>query len=291
MTYVDVNGSDQPHPGAIEARSLIAGGLPLIALFLLLFIPVGGAWPGEVVGRLLRAPLQELTAVLAAIVAVLCLLRWRVTSDTQALHIGLAMTLYGAALATTSIEQFAALQPASRLVVIALLGHALLMSPTAAWPSVARTLLLTLIPLVALSMLLRTSQAPGLSDALPGILFFGLGVTYAALGIQEGRHLFAWSGVMLVGLAVAELAATVPALTRSLSPLDALCPAALLLGGLGGYRDVQQAFAAQRQRMLASQATALEAQTLGPRPPHGDAGARSRGVLGIARDRKCHRDA
>ncbi|MGH8909621.1 MAG: hypothetical protein ACRD0K_24805 [Egibacteraceae bacterium] len=41
-------------------------------------------------------PLKELTVGLAAVVAALCLLRWRVASDAQALLIGLAMALYGA---------------------------------------------------------------------------------------------------------------------------------------------------------------------------------------------------
>ncbi len=146
--------------------------------------------------------------------------------------------------------------------MIALLGHALLTAPANTWRHVTRTLLLTLVPLAGLAVALRFSAAPILEDALPGVLLFGLGVTYAALGILQARHLFAWTGVMLVGLAFAELAAAVPALASSLSPLNVLCPVALLLGGLGGYRDVQQVFAARRQRMLASRATGLTAQVM-----------------------------
>lgn len=272
-TQANVSSRTQPYPGSVKVRSLIAGGLLLLALFLLLFAPVVGVRPAEALGRWLRDPLQVLTASLATGGAVLCLLRWRVVRDAQALYIGLAMALYGTGTLGADVypgtdgsgiaaSVLAALRPVSLLVVIALLGHALLVPLAGTGSNVARAVLVTLVTSTALTTLLHASPAPSLGDAVPGLLLFGLGVTYAALGVQEGRHLFAWTGVMLVGLALAELAMTVPALASSASSLDALYPAALMLGVLGSYRDVQQTFAAQRHQMLASQVTALQAQAL-----------------------------
>ncbi|MGH8902378.1 MAG: sensor histidine kinase [Egibacteraceae bacterium] len=274
-TYATASSREQPvHPSSVEVRSLITGGLLLLVLFLLLFAPVVGVRPDEVLGWWLRDSLQGLTASLAAVVGVVCLLRWRVASDAQARYIGLAMALYGAGtLGTIDVDQLlsgggttagtlATLQQISRLVVIALLGHALLVPGVGGWWNAVRTVLVTLMTSIALTTLLHASPAPSLGDALPGLLLFGLGITYVVLGVHDGRHLFAWTGVMLVGLALAELAMTMPVLVSSMFPLEALCSAALLLGVLGSYRDVQQAFATQRHRMLASHVTALEAEAL-----------------------------
>jgi two-component system OmpR family sensor kinase len=271
IIHANVSSRGQPYPSSARAWSLIAGGLLLLMLFLLLFTPVAGVRPDQSLGRWLRDPLRELTVSLAAAAAVLCLLRWRVASDTQALYIGLAIGLYGmGTLGITDAYQLTgggqnalpALQSLSRLIVIALLGHALLLPPLGTGSNAAWAVLVTLVTSVALITLLHASPVASLGDALPALLLFGLGVTYAVLGIQDGRYLFAWTGIMLVGLALGELAMTVPVLANSAPPLDAVCPAALLLGVLGSYRDTQQAFAAQRHQMLASQVTALKAQAL-----------------------------
>ncbi|MGH8885896.1 MAG: sensor histidine kinase [Egibacteraceae bacterium] len=261
MTHANVSSREQSHPGSVEMRWLIAGGLLLLALFLLLFAPVVGVRQGEALGRWLRDPLQELTASLAAVVAVLCLLRWRVAGDAQALRIGLAMALYGVTGGATA-GMLAALQPVSRLAVIALLGYGLLAPLVKTRSDAAQAVLVTLVTSVALTTLPHGSRVPGLGGALPAALLLGLGAAYVTAGVREGRQLFAWTGVVVAGLALTELRMAVPPLADSASSLDALCPAALLLGVLASYRDVQQAFAAQRRRMLASQATALEAEAL-----------------------------
>jgi len=241
----------------------------LLLVFAGLFAPVLGIRPDEAWGRVLTDRLADLGTSFAAVVTVLCLLRWRVASDVQALHIGLAVALYGAsAVLITDVElltggtgaatgALGALRFSTQLAVIVLLGRALVPGSKG-----RRALLLALVPLIALAVVLRASPAASLANALPSILLCGLGVTYAALGLLEGRHLFAWTGVMLMGLAFADIATAVPLLANSMSPINALLPAALMLGGIGGYRDVRQAFAAEHQRMLASHVTALDAQAL-----------------------------
>lgn len=67
----------------------------MLLLFAVVFAPTMGIRPDEALGRLLTERLQDLTTSFAAVAAVLCLLRWRVANDPQALHIGLAVACTG----------------------------------------------------------------------------------------------------------------------------------------------------------------------------------------------------
>jgi signal transduction histidine kinase len=202
MTHADTNSltqSNPGNPGVVQVRSLIAGGLLLLGLFLLLFTPVVGMWQAGALAGWLRNPLRELTTILAAVVAVLCLLRWRVTGDAQALRTGLAMALYGVGTLAatgggTTTGLTAALQSISRLVAVALLGYGLVAPLVKTRSDTAHAVLVTLVTSIALTALPRGLRVPGLDAALPAALLLGLGTAYVTTGVREGRQLFAWTG-------------------------------------------------------------------------------------------------
>ncbi|MBW3605508.1 MAG: HAMP domain-containing histidine kinase [Actinobacteria bacterium] len=233
----------------------------------------------------------ELSAgALGVVAATLCVVRWRLAGDARALWLGTAVGIYAVcsiALAQllpavlpegTSVEW---IRPASLLVSLALFAYVLRSPEVDARLTPARTFGLAIVAFVTLGAGLAILNRFGetVSLAMPGdgdtvssliaLAWAGYATVYVLRGIRDRRLLFAWYGLTMFGLTLAELARAL------LQPAEVVCYhcaaaaqlaqasmeelvvgsaiircIALLYAVVGVTRELQTLFASQSSRLL-----------------------------------------
>ena len=224
---------------------------------------------------------DEISAVAVAfalIAGILGIMRWRMTGLAPALLAGVAVIVLGvgavglgellARLDVSGVDTAVLgwVRPASVIVSLALLGWAarspdvnsqlrlpsLLALAFAAVTAV--TLLLQLLPSVAVVVagVLPGSSTDVLGPSLVSLAWLAMAIVYLVKGLRACRLMFAWYGLLLLGLATSEVMRAVGAMTGG--PWTAggslLRATALLCGVIAGLQELQWVYAHQSVRLL-----------------------------------------
>lgn len=221
----------------------------------------------------------ELSAgALGVVAATLCVVRWRLAGDARALWLGTAVGIYAAfsiALAQllppilpdgTSVGW---IRPASLLVSLALFAYVLRSPEVDARLRPARAFGIAIAAFAALSVVLITvgNLGAGIVRAIPGdqnaissiigLAWAAYATIYVIRGIRDRRLLFAWYGLAMFGLTLAELARALlqpvagPASAEDLVLGSAIIRCiALLYAVVGVTQELQTLFASQSSRLL-----------------------------------------
>lgn len=220
----------------------------------------------------LAASFELSAGALGVVAATLCVVRWRLAGDAQALWLGTAVGVYSAlsiALAQLLpfvMEQVAWVRPSSLLVSLALFGYVLRSPEVDARLQPLRTFAIAVAgfavisaALIVLSSLLTDLAAqlppdPNLDSSIIGLAWAGFATVYVLRGMRDQRLLFAWYGLTMFGLTLAELTrALSPAPTDELLVGSAMIRCiALLYAVVGVTRELQTMFASQSSRLLQS---------------------------------------
>ena len=274
---VPYRGSDRrgiitPHQSSTGRPFFIAGfGLLLLTVMVLI-----AEQPTDSVNDLssLAASFELSAGALGIVAATLCVVRWRLAGDARALWVGTAVGIY-AVLSIALVQllpQFpnvgapsaavVYIRPASLLVTLMTFAYALRspevdarLQPLATFGlAVAAfgvlTLLLAVIP--PISDWLSASEATNRTVASAiALAWAGFATVYILRGLREGRLLFAWYGLTMFGLTLAELTAAMATGSTDLIVGSAVIRfIALLFAVVGVTREMQLLFASQSSRLL-----------------------------------------
>ena len=242
----------------------------------------------------LSASLLAAASVLALVGGMMSLLAWRLTGDTASLFAGLAVSLLGiGALAFGGLAPIVApgmgrpstvesVRLASLLVIFWLLGRAVTSAADATADDDADRvrlgflvvrLTVALGGLVALLQLLpglgfvhgASDGTPSTSELVTGASLVAawatLGTVYAIKGLRNQRWLHTWFGLMLFGLALAELTAVLSTTPNDRYALGAavLTAVAVMFALNGASEELQAAFWRERAVLRETRAEALVA--------------------------------
>lgn len=264
----------------VNRRRLLLAAATIVALaslftFLALTDPLEQRTDLTAVGIMLEAA----TVALAALLAVLLLLRFRLTSDAVALWAGTGMLVVAAftiaagnvlPLVETGVidtHVLAWVRPASIVVALGLFVFGVsspevdtrLRVKSVVLVAVAAvtglTLLLQLLPGIAAFVLGEGASSPA-EEAVAGAgisaaIWAALAIVYVVRGIRDERHLFAWLGMCLAAFTLASL-------TRGLAPdvgstwqvgAALMRTVGLTFGLVGAIHELQLAFASQSTRL------------------------------------------
>ncbi|HVM13098.1 MAG TPA: HAMP domain-containing sensor histidine kinase, partial [Egibacteraceae bacterium] len=272
-------------------RCLAVGGGLLIALFL----AVNLAGEGLVAARnsvdmvVLRVVLEAAGAALAIVVGLLCVVRWRLSGEAAALWAGTALLTFGTlTIALTGLlplvyeplETPASwVRPASRLVAAALLTAAVLAPAVDARVRMGRLVSMALVGTAALAAAFRSlpvfaQHVAGAADAHLGasvspygplfvtLVWSGLSVAFFLRAHRERRPLLSWLGLLLGGLALAELTRLNAAGDAELWSAGAhlLRLTGLSLGLVGATTELQRSFSHQSHHLMETVVSAAAAE-------------------------------
>ena len=227
--------------------------------------------------------LSSMTAVLAGVIAVVSLMRWRLVGDAAAGWVGGALLLYSAA--GVALPDFvlnlvdseantrsltALVTPAGTLVVIAMFAVALVLPPGDRWfrPGVVA---ITAIGAVAVGVFVLR-ELPSVTGALArppagrdlptsemigqscvALTWLGLGAAYMRRGLRRQRLLYTWLGLTLLGFAEARVVLSLGIAGTATPTIGYIIRALALLFGLyGATRELQYGFIEQRDQLLGS---------------------------------------
>jgi two-component system, OmpR family, sensor kinase len=237
--------------------------------------------------------LQVASFMIAAAVAVLAISRWYLTSDAPALWIGVAFALYGVArlgvaellplvvTGDTTAALAAWVRPASQLLLLFMLLRAAITVPVASNVSGPRLLAGAIVALAGLTLLMRllpevATVIDGAASALPRsysvvnqaglvpLTHLALAAVYIWQGHRRQRWMFAWLGLLLVTLALGDLARVLapPPIESGLLGKEALRLLSLLYGLNGATREMLYTYRDSSTRLARSEYTAMTAQEL-----------------------------
>ncbi|MDQ3974618.1 MAG: HAMP domain-containing histidine kinase [Actinomycetota bacterium] len=310
-------------------RPFVLACLLLITLTLLFGLALVAPPPtGAVRGSVLSELLHAFSAVLAVVVAIVCLLRWRLIGDAPALWMGAAMLVLGAVtialgnllpLVLAPSAERAVLgwvRPAGLLVVVAMLAQGIRSAPVdtrfrpvpvllwAAGAVVVLAGVLQAVPLLAMLFAGLTSVLPKEPAADLGLLvmtcaWLVLAVVYTLNGMRHQRWLCAWFGLMLFGLTLGELVrvSAPPRQDAWAAAAEVFWVVALWFALIGATRELQRVFSDQSSRLLDSlvNAMATEARLQADRAALQERAHEARNALyaldGATRTLERHRDA
>jgi signal transduction histidine kinase len=247
---------------------------------------------GEVDAVALRTLLEAAGATLAVIVGVLFVIHWRLSGEVRPLWLGASLIWFGAftlgfATLLPTVQPRAIdpvildwIRAASRLVVISAITYSAftvqvdsrlrlrhLLLPMAAATAVV-TVLFQVAPGVGLAFAGVSEQAVsagsvGFGSAVLMAIWGIPGGIYLWAGRRERRPLFAWFGLMLVGIALAEFTRALTLAQGEMvwsAAAEILRGAALLTGLTGVTLELQRAFNTQRGNLMVSMVSALTAE-------------------------------
>jgi len=223
----------------------------------------------------LAASFELSAGALGVVAATLCVVRWRLAGDAQALWLGTAVGVYSALsialaqLLPAVMSDVDWVRPSSLLVSLALFAYVLRSPEVDARLQPLRTFgiaiagfAVTSAAIIALSSLL-TELAARLPDHLSvgatliGLAWAGFATVYILRGMRDQRLLFAWYGLTMFGLTLAELTRVLE-LSPTTEPGELLVGSAmirciaLLYAVIGVTRELQTMFASQSSRLLQS---------------------------------------
>jgi signal transduction histidine kinase len=273
-------------PYDATGRPFFIAGFGLVALTIVVFVLQVS--PGGSADLTSVAASFELSAgTFGVVAATLCVVRWRLAGDAQALWLGTAVGVYAAlSIALAQLLPVAVggpvpwVKPASLLVSLGLFAYAL-RSPDvdaqlqpirtfgialagfaviAVVLSLLGTVLMQPEPLVAdrLARLVDELRGQGIGSTLIALAWAGFATAYMLRGMRDRRVLFTWYGLTMFGLTLAELTAVLYApLAPPLDPGGTLVLGsamirciALLYAVIGVTRELQTMFASQSSRLL-----------------------------------------
>lgn len=217
----------------------------------------------------------ELSAgMLGIVAATLGVVRWRLAGDARALWIGTAVGVYSVfSIALVQLlPQFYAggllsvtwIRPVSLLVTLAIFAIALRSPEVDARLQPTLTFGLALASFILLALIVVTTPVAGWLEqnsdetrqaavsSIIALIWAGFATIYILRGMRDGRLIFAWYGLTMFGLTLAEL-------TRALNNPDVgdlmvgsaiIRCIALLYAVVGVTRELQMLFASQSSRLL-----------------------------------------
>lgn len=230
---------------------------------------------------LLQMLLEAGAAALAVMVALLCIVRWRLVGEAAAIWAGVALLVLGVVTMALSgllplvydpaVDTVVWLRPASRIITMAFLGMAVASPPVDGRLRFGGLLLLaaTLTALLAIAF----DAAPGVAQHVAGaadshrgipdsgygpplliVAWTALTVAFVVRGHRESRPLLSWLGLMVAGLGLAELTRILAAEDAALWSAGAhlLRLAALGIGVAGATLELQRAFSHQSRDLMNS---------------------------------------
>lgn len=272
---------------AATGRPFFIAGFGLVLLTALVFVLQGVEADSRAEDLTSVAASFELSAAaLGVIAATLCVVRWRLAGDARALWLGTAVGVYAglsialAQLLPVVIGPVPWIRPASLLVSLALFAYVLRAPEVDARLQPLRTFSLSLAGFAVISLVVFAlspvttdvlkSIASGLGEdhslgsTVLGLAWAGFATAYILRGMHDRRLLFAWYGLTMFGLTLAQL-------TRALDPGQAVAAGqeaaagqelvlgsamirciALLYAVVGVTRELQTMFASQSSRLLQS---------------------------------------
>ncbi|HVL98851.1 MAG TPA: HAMP domain-containing sensor histidine kinase [Egibacteraceae bacterium] len=276
-------------PGGSPTTALLVGAGLIVGLWALVNLVGGLSAPGAGTDMiLLHALLDTGAAALAVVVAVLCVVRWRLVGEAAALWSGVALLVYGiVTLALTGVlphvfdvgDAVVWLRPASRFVVMAFLAAAVVSPPVDGRLGLTRLLLFavsaTVVLAVAFQLIPGASQyltggadahlgvpASGYGSLLVTVLWGALFAGFMLRGHRESRPLLSWLGLLLLGLALAELTRLLAAYNVDLWSAGAhlLRLTALAVAMAGATIELQRAFSLQSDHLMRTVVSARAAE-------------------------------
>lgn len=262
---------------------LITGIALLVAWLAVLWFGGVGARRGAFNLDLLQALLESIAAACAVVLALLCVVRWRLVGEAAGVWAGAALLIFGVVtLAFTGLLPlvFAEavdpgiiqwMRPASRLVVIGLLLAALMAPPVddrlRLWRLLGAgvsgiavlTVLFQLVPPVGM---LFTARADALSGSPVGAygptlvvaVYGGIAAGFLVRSRRDRRPLLGWLGLVVASLALAEatrIVATEDAVLWSVGA-QLLRLLGLVAGLYGATLELQRAYQFQSRNLLQS---------------------------------------
>lgn len=262
------------HEGPTGRPFFIAGfGLVVLTVFIVVSAGAAAGGGGEDLASL-AASFELSAGALGIVAATLGVVRWRLAGDARALWIGTALGVYsvfsialtellpqfydGSALSATSIRS------ASLVVTLVIFAIALRSPEVDARLQPTLTFGLALVAFVVTAVLFKLASPLGGwiavfasigESAVPGIIaiaWAGFATIYMLRGMRDGRLLFAWCGLTMFGLTLAELTnALAGSATEELAfGASVIRCIALLYAVVGVTRELQTLFASQSSRLL-----------------------------------------
>lgn len=250
-------------------RPFFIAGFGLVGLTALVFLSAmfdAGSQDLESVA----ASFELSAAALGVVAATLCVVRWRLAGDARALWLGTAVGVYSVfsialsyllpyvlsnAPAYTSWTRLASL-----VVTMTVFAYALRSPEVDARMQPVLTFAIATGAVVALTALLMVASIVGLLafsndaaslSAVIGLVWAALATIYILRGMSEGRMLFAWYGLAMFGLTLAELALAYGPESSTLQLGSAMIRSfALLAAVIGVTRELTSMFASQSSRLL-----------------------------------------
>ncbi|HEX6256801.1 MAG TPA: HAMP domain-containing sensor histidine kinase [Euzebyales bacterium] len=264
----DRRGIINARPDA-TGRPFFIAGFGLVVLTAVVFVLQASATARDELTTL-AASFELSAGALGVVAATLLVVRWRLAGDARALWLGTAVGTYAAlSIALAQLlpvalgEQVDWVRPASLLVSLALFAHVLRSPEVDARLRPGRTFGLAIVGFTAISiailLLLRVGQdalaaqvlfGPGTGSTAIGVAWATFATIYVLRGMRDQRLLFAWYGLTMFGLTLAELTSVLP--TGQVLPLGSalIRSIALLYAVIGVTRELQTMFASQSSRLL-----------------------------------------
>jgi signal transduction histidine kinase len=216
----------------------------------------------------------ELSAgALGIVAATLGVVRWRLAGDARALWVATAVGTYSVLsialvqlllqLYTDAAPRFAWIHPASLVVALALFGTALRTHEVDARLQPVITFALAVAGFAVTGLIMAVTpinawladSAAARQSVLSSVIalaWAGFATAYIIRGMRDGRVLFAWFGLTMFGLTLAELtrALTYPTVSDLALGSAVIRCIALLFAVIGVTRELQLLFASQSSRLL-----------------------------------------
>lgn len=261
----------------------------LCAAAVTLDLTVSSDWIRQ--SREIATLLQVASFMVAIALGGIAISRWYLTSDAPALWIGIALLVYGIVRlfvaellphvmmddTVTAIARWA--RPAAQVVTVAMLARALAMAPVHSSTSGPRLVAGAMGAIVVLAVLF--SVVPGLATAVDGgaadrvgaygvvnqmgIMPFAWGLTAVGFtwrGIRGRRWLLTWMGILLLCLALGDVARVMaaPPVEAGLLGKEILRATGLLLALHGATREILYTYRDGSTRLAKSEYTAMTAE-------------------------------
>lgn len=214
----------------------------------------------------------ELSAgALGVVAATLCVVRWRLAGDARALWVGTAVGVYsGISIALAQLlpvvlpgqPSLGWVRTTGLLVSLALFAYALRSPEVDARLHPLRTFGIAIGAFIGLGTIMTisplgrwlTGTVADEREAVAGLIalaWAGYATIYVVRGIRDRRLLFAWYGLTMFGLTLAELARALQPSSSDLVVGSAVIRCiALLYAVVGATRALQTLFASQSSRLL-----------------------------------------
>jgi signal transduction histidine kinase len=252
-------------------RPFFIAGFGLVALAaLVLFVELTQSTGGD--EQTLAASFELSAGAMGVVAATLCVVRWRLAGDARALWLGTAVGTYAAlAIAMTQLLPAVVdggapwIRPAALIVSLLAFAWVLRSPEVDARLRPVQTFGIALCAFVAIGLLLvalgpvidrtrsliptGTAAASG-GATLIALAWAGFATAYVLRGMRDQRLLFAWYGLTMFGLTLAELIRALDPAAELVLGSSVIRCIALLYAVIGVTRELQTMFASQSSRLL-----------------------------------------